>query len=157
MSFQTKPLPTSFHLLPALSQKSRVFTSPVAENKQWLLYLAAWRYNGANPWQRRDTLPSLLVGVLYRVEISFSNRQRRHQTFWFTKKSLLICIGFNFFQLLSVASPKTGVYVTMDWLPLKCMGLEYRAARNGVMGLHRNPNPNPQLNATTLFWQPHFF
>ena len=29
------------------------------------------------------------------------------------------------------------VYVTMDWLPLKCMGLEYRVARNGVMGLHR--------------------
>ena len=40
-------------------------------------------------------------------------------------------------QLLSVASPKTVVYVTMDWLPLKCMGLEYRVARNGVMGLHR--------------------
>src|SRR4029434_8419526 len=25
----------------------------------------------------------------------------------------------------------------MDWLPLKCMGLEYRVARNGVMGFHR--------------------
>src|SRR4029434_5716601 len=25
-------------------------------------------------------------------------------------------------QLFSVASPKTVVYVTMDWLPLKCMG-----------------------------------
>src|SRR4029434_7476271 len=53
------------------------------------------------------------------------------------EKSLLICIGFNIFQLLSVASHKTVVYVTMNWLPLKCMGLEYRVARNGVMGLHR--------------------
>ena len=53
------------------------------------------------------------------------------------KKSLLICIGFNIFQLLSVPSPKTVVYVTVDWLPLKCMGLEYRVALNGVMGLHR--------------------
>ena len=53
------------------------------------------------------------------------------------EKSLLICIGFNFFQLLSVASPKTVVYVTMDWLLLKCMGLEYRVARNGVIGFHR--------------------
>src|SRR4029434_5832957 len=52
------------------------------------------------------------------------------------EKSLLICIGFNIFQLLSVVSPKTVVYITMDWLPLKCMGLEYRVARNGVMGLH---------------------
>src|SRR4029434_794386 len=52
-------------------------------------------------------------------------------------KSLFICIGFNFFQLLSVASPNRVVYVTMDWLPLKCMGLEYRVARNDVMGLHR--------------------
>src|SRR4029434_5163089 len=51
-------------------------------------------------------------------------------------KTLLMCIGFNIYQLLSVASPKTMVYVTMDWLPLKCMGLEYRVARNGVMGLH---------------------
>src|SRR4029434_2965262 len=25
----------------------------------------------------------------------------------------------------------------MDWLPLKCMGLEYRVTRNGVMGFHR--------------------
>src|SRR4029434_8580369 len=38
------------------------------------------------------------------------------------EKSLLICIGFNFLQLLSVASPKTVVYVTMHRLPLKCMG-----------------------------------
>src|SRR4029434_518719 len=38
------------------------------------------------------------------------------------EKSLLICIVFNFFQLLSVASPNTVCYVTMDWLPLKCMG-----------------------------------
>src|SRR4029434_11213767 len=53
------------------------------------------------------------------------------------EKSLLICIGFNFFQLLSVASSKTVVYVTMDWLPLKCMDLEYPVARNGGMGLHR--------------------
>src|SRR4029434_4109658 len=53
------------------------------------------------------------------------------------EKSLLICIGFNIFQVLSVASPKAVVYVTMDWLPLKCMGLEYRVARNSVMGYHR--------------------
>src|SRR4029434_5249819 len=38
------------------------------------------------------------------------------------EKSLLICIGLHFFQLLFVESPKTVVYVTMDWLPLKCMG-----------------------------------
>src|SRR4029434_8457737 len=37
-------------------------------------------------------------------------------------KSLLICIGFHYFQLVSVVSPKTVVYVTMDWLPFKCMG-----------------------------------
>ena len=55
------------------------------------------------------------------------------------EKLLLICIGFNIFQLLSVASPTTVVYVTMDWLPVKCLGLEYRVARNGVMGLHRKP------------------
>src|SRR4029434_3719256 len=53
------------------------------------------------------------------------------------REKSLICIGFNFFQLLSVASPKTVVYVTMYWLPLKCMGLEYRVARNDVMGFHR--------------------
>src|SRR4029434_10554883 len=53
------------------------------------------------------------------------------------EKSLLICIEFNISQLLLVASPKTVVYVTMDWLPLKCMGFEYRVARNSVMGLHR--------------------
>ena len=29
----------------------------------------------------------------------------------------------------------------MDWLPLKCMGLEYRVARNGLMGFHRNILP----------------
>src|SRR4029434_4082789 len=52
-------------------------------------------------------------------------------------KTLLICIGFNISQLLSVASPKTVVYVTMAWLPLKCMGFKYRVAHNGVMGFHR--------------------
>src|SRR4029434_969252 len=61
----------------------------------------------------------------------------KHSDWPLRKKSLLICIGFNIFQLLSVASPKKVVYVTIDWLPLKCMGLEYRVARNGVMGLHR--------------------
>src|SRR4029434_3031280 len=54
------------------------------------------------------------------------------------EKSLLICIGFNISQILSVASPKTVVYVTMAWLPLKCMGFKYRVAHNGVMGFHRN-------------------
>src|SRR4029434_11250725 len=58
------------------------------------------------------------------------------------EKSLLICIGFNIFQLLSVTSPKTVGYVTMDWLLLKCVGLEYRVARNGVMGLHGYTNQN---------------
>ena len=53
------------------------------------------------------------------------------------EKSLLICIGFNISQLLSVASPKTVVYVTMAWLPLKCMEFKYRVAHNGVMGFHR--------------------
>src|SRR4029434_1396457 len=61
------------------------------------------------------------------------------------EKSLLICIGFNIFQHLSVASPKTVVYVTMDWLPLKCMGLEYHVARNGVMGLHRKQSDEKSL------------
>src|SRR4029434_3959552 len=45
------------------------------------------------------------------------------------EKSLLICIGFNIFQLLSVASPKPVVYVTMDWLPLKCMGFRIMLPR----------------------------
>src|SRR4029434_595660 len=47
------------------------------------------------------------------------------------EKSLLICIGFNIFQHLSVASPKTVVYVTMDWLPMKCMGLEQGFSTRG--------------------------
>ena len=45
-------------------------------------------------------------------------------------KSFLICIGFNFFQLLSAVSPKTVVYVRMDCLPLKCMG--YRISHRSL-------------------------
>src|SRR4029434_9449523 len=61
------------------------------------------------------------------------------------EKSLLICIGFNFFQLLSVASPKTVVYVTMDWRPLKCMGLRIcrrssRCRGFAPLGLSRSQN-----------------
>src|SRR4029434_8251197 len=36
------------------------------------------------------------------------------------------------YHRVTTASPKTMVYVIMDWLPLKCMDLEYRVARNGV-------------------------
>src|SRR4029434_1122280 len=70
---------------------------------------------GNSIFKRSETTPNILIGRC-------------------GEKSLLICIGFNIFQLLSAASPKKVVYVTMDWLPLKCMGLEYRVARNGVMG-----------------------
>ena len=41
----------------------------------------------------------------------------------------------------------------MDWLPLKCMGLEYRVARNGVMGFHRYGEKKGSVVVTKLISQ----
>src|SRR4029434_340318 len=42
----------------------------------------------------------------------------------------------------------------MDWLLLKYMGLEYRVARNGVMGLHRKTSKTEILASPTTMLQP---